>query len=144
MRCSTPSAGSSIVSSPTDCEASQRQSRPCGRALDVRLSSDPDTIHQARVSRTVPGLTHALPSRALATEGGGRYALDPTAPRDQILALEPVLLLDLALEKAPKLAVYGERAYVRFNHGETPLAAQIYRTGVRVFLKYFSSLDAGI
>lgn len=118
--------------------------RSTTRALDVRLSSDPDTIHQARVSRTMPGLTHALPSRALATEGGGRYALDPTAPRDQVLALEPVLLLDLALEKAPQLAVYGERAYVRFNHGETPLAAQIYRAGVRVFLKYFSSLDAGI
>ncbi|SLN62586.1 Putative peptide zinc metalloprotease protein YydH [Roseovarius gaetbuli] len=114
------------------------------QGLGVRLSSNPDLTYPASVSRTLPGLTRALPSRALSTEGGGRFALDPATPRDQNLALEPVLLLDLTLDAAPQLSVYGERAYVRFSHGETPLASRIYRAGVRVFLKYFASLDAGV
>ena len=114
------------------------------RGLGVRLSSNPDLTYAASVSRTLPGLTRALPSRALSTDGGGRFALDPATPRNQNLALEPVLLLDLTLDAAPRLSVYGERAYVRFSHGETPLASRIYRAGVRVFLKYFASLDAGV
>ncbi|SHK17876.1 putative peptide zinc metalloprotease protein [Shimia gijangensis] len=113
-------------------------------ALDVRLSSDQDYIHSASLLRTVPGLTRALPSRALSFEGGGLFALDPAAPRDQIRTLEPVLLLDLALDGQPGVSVYGEHAFVRFSHGKSPLASRIYRATTRVFLKYFASLDAGV
>lgn len=113
-------------------------------ALEVRLSSDQDFVHSATLSRTVPGLTRTLPSRALSIDGGGRFALDPASSRDQLRTLEPVMLLDLALVGQPVTSVYGEHAFVRFSHGEAPMASRIYRAATRVFLKYFASLDAGV
>jgi putative peptide zinc metalloprotease protein len=117
--------------------------RASTEALHVRLVSDPDVVHTASITRTAPGLTRQLPSRAMSTEGGGRFALDPTAPPNELRTVEAVLNLDLALDGAPRVPAYGERAYARFAHGETPLAGRIYRAATRIFLRYFSTLDTG-
>ncbi|WP_371060254.1 HlyD family efflux transporter periplasmic adaptor subunit [Rhodosalinus sp. 5P4] len=117
--------------------------RSSTEALHVRLVSDPDTVHAASITRTAPGLTRQLPSRALSTEGGGRFALDPTAPPNELRTVEAVLNLDLALDGAPRVPAYGERVYARFAHGEKPLAGRIYRAATRIFLRYFSTLDTG-
>jgi putative peptide zinc metalloprotease protein len=79
---------------------------------------------------------------ALATEGGGRVTLDPSQPRERIQAIEAFYQIDLALDGPTSIAVYGERAFVRFSHGEATLAWRLYRAAARVFLKYFAARDA--
>ncbi|MBE0452528.1 biotin/lipoyl-binding protein [Roseovarius autotrophicus] len=105
--------------------------------LEVRFARDPGVAHPARVLRAAPALSRTLPSLALATEGGGRITLDPSQPRERLQAIEGVYQIDLALEGAFPVAVYGDRVHVRFAHGEAPLADRLYRAAARVFLKYF-------
>ena len=44
---------------------------------------------------------------------------------------------DLELSGAPRLGVFGERAYVRFEHRREPLALRWYRDVRRLFLSRF-------
>ena len=102
----------------------------------VRLVDRPALVLEGRMVRQVPGGEAYLPSRALATDGGGQIATDPrdtSGPK----ALERMFQFDVALEGAPPLAVFGERAYVRFEHKREPLAARWYRDVRRLFLSRF-------
>lgn len=111
------------------------------RALEVRFVTDAANSHSARIVRATPSLTRSLPSMALATDGGGRITLDPGQQRERLQAIEPFYQVDLALEETTPVAAYGERAFVRFSHGESPLAWRLYRAAARVFLKYFAARD---
>jgi len=110
--------------------------------VQVLLDTDVTTAHLAHVVRAAPSLTRHLPSLALATEGGGRIALDPAQPREKMQAIGAYYQLDLALTSSTGVSVYGDRAMVRFSHGTTPLAGRIYRTATRVFLRYFAARKA--
>lgn len=110
--------------------------------VELRFASDLAAPHAARIVRAAPSLTRQLPSLALATEGGGGIALDPAQPHERMQAIAAYYQLDLALNAATPVAVYGDRAVVRFSHGETPLAGRLYRTATRVFLKYFAARKA--
>ena len=112
------------------------------KAIEMRFAHDPANSLAANVVRAAPGLSRSLPSLALSTEGGGRAVLDPSVPRQQLQTFEQVYQLDLKLDQPVSVEVYGARVYVRFNHGETPLAGRIWRAATRVFLKYFVSKDA--
>ncbi|MFD1343365.1 HlyD family efflux transporter periplasmic adaptor subunit [Litorisediminicola beolgyonensis] len=107
------------------------------RGLAVRFASDPERVYPAHVLRATPSLTRSLPSEALAVAGGGQVSLDPEAPRGRLIALESFYQVDLAADAALPVAVYGDRVHVRFSHGNTPLAARLWRGATRVFLKYF-------
>ena len=106
------------------------------RSIDVRFASDPETVIRARVAREVPALTTALPSKALSTEGGGKIALDPSSPSRKA-ALSNLMHLDLKLDPDLPFKRIGERVYVRFHHGDEPLAKILYRHIRQVFLKIF-------
>ncbi|WP_172329197.1 efflux RND transporter periplasmic adaptor subunit [Mangrovicoccus sp. HB161399] len=112
------------------------------RAIEARFSFDPATVHPAHLARSTPVLSRSLPSMALAREGGGRASLDPGQPRERLQTFEPMYQLDLELEDAAEVPVYGARVHVRFAHDPAPLAGRIYRAATRVFLKYFVSRDA--
>ncbi|HET7197095.1 MAG TPA: hypothetical protein VFI86_00390, partial [Burkholderiales bacterium] len=102
----------------------------------VRLVDRPALVLEGHVVRQVPGGEAYLPSRALATEGGGQIATDPrdsSGPK----ALERMFQFDVALEGAPPLAVFGERAYLRFEHKPEPLASRWTRDLRRLFLSRF-------
>lgn len=109
------------------------------RGVQVRFASEPDRILPARIEREVPELSVSLPSLALATEGGGQIALDPSATdaAGQRQALSKLLHLDVRLEDGTTFRGLGERIYVRFDHGREPAALQIYRTMRQVFLRQF-------
>ncbi|MCA0919580.1 biotin/lipoyl-binding protein [Pseudooceanicola nanhaiensis] len=121
-------------------ESRAEEVRSDTRTTEVRFFGD-HAGRPARVIRATPGLTRALPSAALATNGGGQLLLDPTAPADRIQTLEPVFLLDLEVGAPTQVNSYGDRVFVRFSHGETPIAARLYRAGTRIFLKYFAAPD---
>jgi putative peptide zinc metalloprotease protein len=90
----------------------------------------------ARLQREVPSAAQALPSAALGERGGGRYVTDP-ADKQGTRTLEPVFLFDLELQ-GDALQSVGQRAWVRFDLGLEPLAAQWYRRLRQLFLKHFN------
>lgn len=105
------------------------------RGVGVRLAARPEAAHDAEVLREVPAASRNLPSIALTTEGGGRIAVDPRA-KDTPQALLKYFQVELLLpsQSARNLPV-GMHAYVRFDHGYEPLAAQAYRRVRQLFLE---------
>lgn len=105
------------------------------RGVEVRLAGDAATI-PAKMVRDIPAATHELPSAALGDKGGGALATDP-ADTDGVKTQEPVVLVDVALPETALTRV-GNRAWVRFDHGATPLAARWYRQARQVLLQHFN------
>jgi putative peptide zinc metalloprotease protein len=91
------------------------------RGVQVRLASALGQIHGASIARAVPGGTDRLPSAALGTAGGGRFAVD-SADEQGTRLRENVFEFEVALPAAAAGSYAGERVYVRFDHGFEPLA----------------------
>ncbi len=106
------------------------------RAISLRFASELDRILPAKITREVPAMSASLPNMALSTDGGGRVVMDPTATQ-QRLALSKLLHIDVSLTGGTRFRYLGERVYVRFDHGDEPLARQIYRAARQVFLRNF-------
>lgn len=98
------------------------------QTTEVRLSGDLGQVWPARLLREVPAGDAALPSMALALEGGGLIPVDSRDPR-QPKTLNRVFQFDLQLPPEAALArvQIGERAHVRFVHATEPLGQQLWR-----------------
>ncbi len=101
------------------------RSRMVGAA--VRLAQRPEQALSARLIRQVPGGGFELVSPALGSSGGGEIAVDPskeggTHSLRRVFDME--LQLDRPTDDVPPTAVFGDRAQVRFDLGNTPLAYQ--------------------
>ena len=105
-------------------------------AVAVRLAHQPEQVSAGRILREVPQAEHELPSRALATSGGGQLNLDPRDP-DGVRTLERSFQFDVELAAQARAAGFGERALVRFSHPMEPLGLQWWRTARRLFLSHF-------
>ena len=92
-------------------------------AVQVRLVQRPGVLHQARVTRQVPGGEFDLVSPALGSTGGGEIAVDP-AVSEGTRSLRRVFDIELQLDEAAAQPVFGDRAWVRFDLGATPLGWQ--------------------
>ena len=94
-------------------------------AVSVWLSTAPQSPHEARLIRDSVGAVARLPSAALSTRHGGDVPTDPRQPGD-LTPLQPVVLLDVGLTEASGLSTerIGERAWVRFDSGHSPLLMQ--------------------
>jgi putative peptide zinc metalloprotease protein len=106
--------------------------------VDVRLAEHIDRSVPASLKRVVPAASDQLPSRALGSEGGGSIAVDP---RDAAgaKAVRTVFQIELELPSLTGHVNAGGRAYVRFDHGRAPLAAQWYEELRRLFLSRFNA-----
>jgi putative peptide zinc metalloprotease protein len=107
-----------------------------GRTLSVSLRSADrlDRIVPGRIVREVPTIGRQIASRALTSEGGGVFALDP-ASKEGPVTLEPVLQFDvLPLEPLGSEAL-GMRVYVRIDHGNAPIAERLWWRVRQVFLR---------
>ena len=105
-------------------------------SVGVRLAHRPESTYAASVLREVPLAERELPSRALATSGGGTINPDPRDP-DGVRTLERTFQFDLGLAPAAVPAGFGERVFVRFSHPMEPLGWQAWRTLRRLFLSHF-------
>jgi putative peptide zinc metalloprotease protein len=105
--------------------------------VEVRLVYEPDRIFPGRIVREVPAGDAQLPSKALATGGGGRVAADPRDPQG-VKALDRIFQLDVALARGSSVALFGQRVHVRFTHPMEPLAMQWYRGIRQLFLTRFN------
>ena len=100
--------------------------------ISLRFSHAPDRSFTAELIAEVPAAGRTLPSKALTTEGGGTFAIDPTAG-DGLTTLDPVFQFDLLAQDQAR-AFMGERVSVRFDHGTEPIAVQVFLSIRRLFL----------
>lgn len=93
-------------------------------------------VHDAGMVRQAVGGVDELPTAALGIQGGGEI---PTMPSDTngIKTMERVFMVDLALPASAPPSAFGERVYVRFDHGFEPLAWQGIRRLRQLFLSRF-------
>ena len=114
-------------------------------AVSVRLAASPETAHAAMLLRDGIGAVRQLPSAALSARHGGPVATDP-ADKDHLRTLQPVVLLDVQLaapqgdghSDGERQERIGERAWVRFDSGRSPLALQFARGLQRELLRRFN------
>lgn len=107
-------------------------------SVAVRLSGRLlDPLEKAEIARLVPGAERKLPSLALAANAGGPFVLDPAAQTKDV-ALQAFFVADIALPEDFRPQGWGERAYVRFDHGNASLFDQVYRSFRQMFLKRFN------
>ena len=107
------------------------------RDVEVRFASRLGSRYEAHLTRVNPHATDELPSELFAAQGGGPFSLRQNAPGETGLhTIETLFLLEIALEQGMG-GQFGERAYVLFDHGYSPLAAQIGRSLRQLFLREF-------
>ena len=106
------------------------------RAIEVRLSPAPELVLPARLVREVPGGNEVLPSRALALEGGGDIAIDPSDEKG-LRALNRFFEFDVEVQGEMPPAPLGARVYVRFAFAPLPLGWQLVNQVRQIFLARF-------
>ena len=104
--------------------------------IDIRLSENVMFQHPAMAIRELPSGVNELPSSALALSGGGTIATNPN-DSNGTKTLERVFLFDLKPTSLKLPATFGERVYVRFQHGYEPLGFQGLRRLRQLFLSHF-------
>lgn len=107
------------------------------RSVELRLADRVGSSHSATLVRTPAGGVEELPTPALGVAGGGQI---PTVPSDPngVKTTERVFLVDLALPADVPPTAFGERVYVRFEHGWEPLAWQGFRRLRQLLLSQFN------
>jgi len=110
--------------------------RQRNNGVKVMLADWDAPSYPSQVIREVPGGTDQLPTPALGTAGGGRFAIDPRDSKGRT-TLERIFQLEVSLPPEVTNAFVGGRVYVRFDHGFEPLGLQIYRSLRQLFLRRF-------
>ena len=106
-------------------------------AVSIRFDEAPwQPISAARIERQFPQSTRQLPSPALSSANGGPFAPDPGA-KEKDTSLEAFFEVDIATPDKLLLERWGQRVWVRFDHGVSPAFARIYRAGRQLFLGRF-------
>ena len=105
--------------------------------IEVRFVDRPNIVRTGHIVRRRPDGETILPSRALAAEGGGVITTDPRETKGP-KALQRMFQFDLQLDEPELFSAFGQRVYVRFEHGHEPLAVQAYRAVRLLFLSRFS------
>jgi putative peptide zinc metalloprotease protein len=104
----------------------------------VRLSATPGENHPAQVLHDSLGAVTRLPTAALGDRHGGDIVTDP-ADADGLSTREPVVVLDVQLTQTDPAASrrMGERAWVRFDGGTSPLVLQLAQALQRAWTRHF-------
>jgi len=105
-------------------------------SVQLRMAGRPGQSYPARVLSEVPAASDELPSKALGTRGGGMIPVDP-ADESGTRALATLFQFELELQQQLPVQLYGQRVYVRFDHGEEPLGVQWQRSLRQLFMRNF-------
>ena len=101
--------------------------------VEIRFVNQIANVYHTKVSREIPAATYQLPSNALAQGGGGNIQTDPF-DTDGIRTKDQYFQFDIEMPDNIKLSHIGQRVYVKLNHGNEPLALQMYRSFEELFL----------
>jgi putative peptide zinc metalloprotease protein len=105
--------------------------------VELRLAEQLGESFESRILRETPAASTNLPNRALGAAGGGEIAVRLSDNSGET-AREKFFQIDLALPQGLTVAGLGERVYVRFEHGNEPLAHQWLRSGRQLLLSRIS------
>jgi putative peptide zinc metalloprotease protein len=105
-------------------------------SVEVRMAGRPGQSYLARIHSEVPAASDELPSKALGTRGGGMIPVDP-ADESGTRALATLFQFELELEQKLPVQLYGQRVYVRLDHGAEPLGVQWQRSLRQLFMRNF-------
>ena len=119
-----------VVVRQADVDLVRRQTESVSARLAKNLDETP-----ARILREVPQASNHLPSNLLGTAGGGRIAIDPRFQDGT--AMQTLFQFDVELLPEESLATVGGRVHVRFDHGNEPMARQMYRSVRQLLLRRF-------
>jgi putative peptide zinc metalloprotease protein len=107
------------------------------RAVAVRLDGAPAApIAAGRIVREFPEATRRLPHPALASASGGPFAVD-TSAKEENTSILAFFEVDVAVPPDLVRDHWGERAWIRFDHGAQPLLSRLWRATRQVFLEHF-------
>ncbi|MEO0424392.1 MAG: peptidase M50 [Pseudomonadota bacterium] len=106
------------------------------RSVEVLITSKRATPQAGKLIREVPAATFQLPAAALGREGGGPFALDPTAQQPGT-TVQPLFEIDVELSEALAYERLGQRAYLKFRHSWSPLIQRWSRQLRQLFLRRF-------
>ena len=106
------------------------------RAVAVQLADMRGTAWPARLDAAAAGAANRLPSAALGDHAGGSIVTDP-ADTGHLKPAQPVVLADVHLAGHAAVRT-GGRAWVRFDHGWSPLAMQLARGAQQLVLAQFN------
>ncbi len=101
--------------------------------VEARFSDRIDEPLEATIKREVPAANYLLPSKVLGRIGGGRIPVDSLDSRGT-KALEKIFQIDVEIHERKEVPHIGKRVYLRFNHGNEPVAQQLYRALSRLLL----------
>jgi putative peptide zinc metalloprotease protein len=112
------------------------------RSVELQLAGDAKNSYQSTLLRDTPAALGKLPSAALGDKGGGGLTTDPQ-DKDGLKTARPTFAFDVAL---PQLAArsnsfVGQKAFVRFDLGSSPLASQWLRRAQQTMLLKFAPKD---
>lgn len=107
------------------------------KATQLRMSNHIEKRYAASLLRQSAGGIDELPSAALSLGGGGSVATNPN-DTNGTKTINRIFVVDIAIPSDVKLMKFGERVYVRFDHGYEPLALQGLRRLRQLFLSRFS------
>lgn len=105
------------------------------RRVELRFSSDIDSMAPGTILRELPAASNALPNMALSLEGGGGIALDPgqvNAPK----TFEKYFQFEIGVDPAHMQRI-GERVFVKFIYEPEPLFFRLKRYIRRLFMSRF-------
>ena len=106
------------------------------RSVGVQLADSQGTAWPAALEPAAAGTVNRLPSAALGDHAGGSIVTDPT-DASHLKPAQPVVLADVRLAGRPAQRT-GGRAWVRFDHGWSPLALQLARGAQQLVLAQFN------
>jgi putative peptide zinc metalloprotease protein len=115
-----------------------------GRVLGVELqiAGDGSRAYTSRLLRDVPSALLKLPSAALGDRGGGELTIDPQ-DKDGLRTARPTYAFDVAMpdDAMQSSGRIGQKAFVRFDLGNAPLASQWLRRAQQTVLLKFAPRD---
>ena len=100
------------------------------------MAGKPGQAIAATVHSEVPAASDELPSKALGTDGGGMIPVDP-ADASGTRAMATLFQFELELQQSLPAQLYGQRVYVRFDHGAEPVGIQWQRSLRQLFMREF-------
>jgi putative peptide zinc metalloprotease protein len=93
-------------------------------------------LDPSEIKREVPASTRSLPTPSLSTDNGGPFALDPTSKSKDML-LEDIFEVEVSLPDKSVVERWGQRVWIRFDHGSSPMMTRFYRAARQLFLGRF-------
>lgn len=107
------------------------------KQVQVQLATAKDETLDAEITSAELTPTMILPSPALGLAGGGRILTNPE-DGNHLETLHSIFVVDLTVANVQP-STYGERVWVRFNHGTAPLMQQWAQSLQQLFLKHVAA-----